>query len=442
MAKDSTKDMTVGSPMKLILGFSIPLLFGALFQQFYSVVDTVIVGRFLGVNALAGVGATGSLNFMIMGFCMGVCSGFAIPVAHKFGAKDYSGMRQVVANSVWLSAAFSLVMTTAVALLCRNILTWMKTPEDIFEYSYAYILIIFLGIPATYLYNILSGIIRSMGDSKTPLFFLTLSSGLNIGLDILFIVAFEMGVAGAAAATVISQLISGLLCLFYMIRKFEILHITRQEWRMNPMHMRQLCGMGLPMGLQYSITAIGSVILQTSVNTLGALAVASVTAAGRVNMFFTCPFEAMGSTIGKPTAGRMWPKSWNVWGRAEESAPSGSGLCPAGFGSCIVRDIGVPVSWRQGTPLWERKSWQMPGFSRPATALLYSAGYGGIFPPDDYRAIRALVPSPFLPRVLRWCRSFGGLVLGSRIWLSRGVLLQSAAWISATAFLVSAYWPM
>ena len=153
MAKDSTKDMTVGSPMKLILGFSIPLLFGALFQQFYSVVDTVIVGRFLGVNALAGVGATGSLNFMIMGFCMGVCSGFAIPVAHKFGAKDYSGMRQVVANSVWLSVAFSVVMTTAVALLCRNILTWMKTPEDIFEYSYAYILIIFLGIPATYLYK-------------------------------------------------------------------------------------------------------------------------------------------------------------------------------------------------------------------------------------------------------------------------------------------------
>ena len=278
MAKDSTKDMTVGSPMKLILGFSIPLLFGALFQQFYSVVDTVIVGRFLGVNALAGVGATGSLNFMIMGFCMGVCSGFAIPVAHKFGAKDYSGMRQVVANSVWLSVAFSVVMTTAVALLCRNILTWMKTPEDIFEYSYAYILIIFLGIPATYLYNILSGVIRSMGDSKTPLFFLTLSSVLNIGLDILFIVAFEMGVAGAAAATVISQLISGLLCLFYMVKKFEILHITRQEWRMNPMHMRQLCGMGLPMGLQYSITAIGSVILQTSVNTLGALAVASVTA--------------------------------------------------------------------------------------------------------------------------------------------------------------------
>jgi len=287
----------VGSPMKLILGFTIPLLFGALFQQFYSVVDTVIVGRFLGVNALAGVGATGSLNFMIMGFCMGVCSGFAIPVAHKFGARDYSGMRQMVANSVWLSVAFAVVMTTAVSLLCRSILTWMKTPQDIFGYSYSYILIIFLGIPATYLYNILSGVIRSMGDSKTPVFFLTLSAMLNIALDILFIVAFELGVAGAAAATVISQLISGLLCLVYMIRKFEILHITREEWKMNPFYMRQLCGMGVPMGLQYSITAIGAVILQTSVNTLGALAVASVTAAGRVNMFFSCPFEAMGSAM-------------------------------------------------------------------------------------------------------------------------------------------------
>ena len=140
---ESTKDMTAGSPMKLILGFSIPLLFGFLFQQFYSVVDTIIVGRILGVNALAGVGATGSINFMIIGFCMGVCSGFAIPVAHKFGAKDYSGMRQFVANCVWLAAAFSVVMTVIVAALCRNILTWMKTPADIFEDAYIYILIIF-----------------------------------------------------------------------------------------------------------------------------------------------------------------------------------------------------------------------------------------------------------------------------------------------------------
>lgn len=297
MAKDSTKDMTIGSPMKLILGFSLPLLFGFLFQQFYSVVDTVIVGQFLGVNALAGVGATGSINFMIVGFCMGVCSGFAIPVAHKFGAKDYSGMRQVIANCVWLSLLFSAVMTVIVVLLCRNILIWMKTPDDIIEYSYTYILIIFIGIPASYLYNMLSGIIRSMGDSKTPLLFLMISSFLNIGLDLLCILGFQMGVAGAAVATVVSQLISGILCLFYMMKKFEILHIKKEEWKVNPSHMRTLCGMGVPMGLQYSITAIGSVILQTSVNTLGSLAVASVTAGSKVNLFFCCPFEAMGSTM-------------------------------------------------------------------------------------------------------------------------------------------------
>lgn len=289
--------MTAGSPMKLILGFAVPLLFGFLFQQFYNVVDTIIVGQFLGVKALAGVGATGSLNFMIIGFCMGVCSGFAIPVAHKFGAKDYVGMRQFIANSVWLSGIFAVVMTVTVTLLCRNILTWMNTPEDIFAYAYRYILIIFCGIPASYLYNLLSGIIRSLGDSKTPLMFLLLSSVLNIGLDLMCIVNFHMGIAGAAVATVVSQLISGLLCLFYMSKKFDILEISKEEWKVNFSHMKVLCGMGVPMGLQYSITAIGSVILQTAVNSLGSVAVASVTAASKVSIFFSCPFDAMGSTM-------------------------------------------------------------------------------------------------------------------------------------------------
>lgn len=294
---NKTKDLTTGSPMKLILGFATPLLFGFLFQQFYSVVDTIIVGQFLGVKALAGVGATGSINFMIIGFCMGVCNGFAIPVAHKFGAKDYSGMRQMIANSVWLSCIFAVVMTAAVTVLCREILQLMNTPEDIFENAYIYILIIFMGIPASYLYNLLSGIIRSMGDSKTPLMFLLLSSVLNIGLDLLCILTFRMGIAGAAVATVFSQLVSGLLCLLYMKKRFEILQIEKKEWKVNPGYMKVLCSMGVPMGLQYSITAIGSVILQTAVNSLGSVAVASVTAASKVSLFFCCPFDAMGSTM-------------------------------------------------------------------------------------------------------------------------------------------------
>lgn len=297
MNKSLEKDLTTGSPMMRILGFATPILLGFLFQQLYNVADTVIVGQFLGFRAFAGVGATGSVNFMIIGFCMGVCSGFAIPVAHKFGAKDYAGLRQFVANSAWLSLVFATVMTTAVTLLCRNILTWMGTPADIFEYAYCYILIIFCGIPATYLYNLLSGIIRSMGDSKTPLLFLLFSSVLNIGLDILCIVAFRMGIAGAAVATVASQLISGILCLFYMKRKYEILQMTKQEWKVNLDIMKTLCGMGVPMGLQYSITAIGGIILQTSVNSLGSVTVASVTAAGKISLLFACPFDAMGSAM-------------------------------------------------------------------------------------------------------------------------------------------------
>jgi len=437
MAKDSTKDMTVGSPMKLILGFSVPLLFGALFQQFYSVVDTVIVGRFLGVDALAGVGATGSLNFMIMGFCMGVCSGFAIPVAHKFGAKDYSGMRQVVANSVWLSLFFSLVMTTAVASLCRNILTWMKTPEDIFDYSYSYIFIIFLGIPATYLYNILSGVIRSMGDSKTPVFFLTLSSFINIGLDLLFILAFQMGVAGAAAATVLSQLLSGLLCLFYMIKKFEILHITREEWKINPLHMRQLCGMGLPMGLQYSITAIGSVILQTSVNTLGAMAVASVTAAGRVNMFFSCPFDAMGSTMA--TYGGQ-----NVGAKKLERLGQGLKSCVLlGAGYAVLAFVVMYFFGDNLASLFVDSGEKEILANAKLFLTINSAFYVALAMVNIFRfMIQGMGFSTFavLAGVFEMvARSLVGLVLVPAIGFLGVCFSNPLAWISATAFLIPAY---
>lgn len=297
MKTETTKDMTQGSPMKLILGFSIPLLFGFLFQQFYSVVDTIIVGRVLGMNALAGVGSTGSVNFLIIGFCMGVCNGFAIPLAHKFGAKDYAGMRQFVANSAWLSLIFAVVMTLVTCLLCRPMLVAMKTPAEIFEDAYIYILIIFIGIPATYLYNMVSGIIRAMGNSRIPLVFLTLSSVLNVVLDLVCIINLHMGVGGAAVATVVSQAVSGILCLFYMRKKFPLLRMEKGEWKPNLSHMRTLCGMGVPMGLQYSITAIGSVIIQTAVNSLGAVAVAAVTAASKVGMFFCCPYDAMGSTM-------------------------------------------------------------------------------------------------------------------------------------------------
>ena len=297
MASNTTKDMTSGSTMKLILGFAVPLLMGMLFQQVYSLVDTIIVGRFLGVSALAAVGATGSINFLIVGFCQGICNGFALPVAQRFGAKDYDGLRKYVGNSAVLSIIFGGAITLITVIACRPILELMQTPADIIDLSYHYIVVIFAGIPAIMLYNILSAYLRSLGDSITPVIFLVLSAGLNIGLDLLFIVTFHWGVFGAAFATVLSQAVSGILCLILIIKRFDLLHLKREDWKLDWGYSRYLLIMGLPMGLQYSITAIGSVILQASVNTLGSTAVASMTAGSRISMFVVCPFDALGSTM-------------------------------------------------------------------------------------------------------------------------------------------------
>ena len=297
MRKSEMRDMTKGNVFNIILGFAIPLLLGMLFQQFYSMVDTIIVGKYLGVSALASVGSTGSINFMIIGFCMGVCNGFSIPVAQKFGAGNFKKLRKYVFNSGFLAIVFSVVMTLIVCVFCRQILIAMRTPEDIIQGAYSYIYVIFLGIPATYLYNLLSGIIRSLGDSKTPLFFLIISSIINIILDLFLIIYMHMGVAGAAWATVIAQAVSGILCLIYMRKKYSVLKFESDELKIDGYCIRRLCYMGVPMGLQYSITAIGSVILQAAVNGLGSIIVAAVTAAGKISMFLCCPFDALGSTM-------------------------------------------------------------------------------------------------------------------------------------------------
>lgn len=291
------KNLTEGSPMKLLLGFTIPTLFGMLFQQFYNLVDTMIVGKLLGAKALAAVGATGSVNFLILGFCIGLCSGFALPVAREIGAGKDSRMRRCCANAAYLSAVFALVLTVATCVLCGRILVWMDTPADIFVDSYRYIFIIFLGIPACFLYNLLAGIIRSLGDSRTPVYFLALSSVLNIGLDIAFILWTDMGVAGAALATVISQLVSGVICLLYVRRRFPILRFAKVELQPDHEICVDLCCNGIPMGLQYSVTAIGSILLQTAVNGLGSLYVAAMAAGSKVQQLLACPFDAMGAAM-------------------------------------------------------------------------------------------------------------------------------------------------
>lgn len=286
-----------GSPMKLILRFAFPVLLGMLFQQFYNLVDTIIVGKLLGANALAAVGSTGALNFLVLGFCMGICSGFSIPVAQQVGANDPSAVRRYVFNGSYLSVFFTLVITAVTAFFCEDLLRITQTPEDIFVDAYRYIFIIFLGIPGIFLYNYLSGIIRALGDSKTPVYFLALSAFLNIFLDIALILWFQAGVAGAAIATVASQVISGLACLIFMIKRFPILRATPQERQLSLVHCTRLCMMGLPMGLQYSITAIGSTILQTAINTLGSTYVAAVAAGSKLFQLLGCPFDALGSTM-------------------------------------------------------------------------------------------------------------------------------------------------
>ena len=292
-----TKDLTSGSPLKVILMFTLPLVLGNLFQQFYALADTIIVGRFCGVSALASVGATGSVNYLILGFVIGVCNGFAIPIAQLFGARDYKDLRRHVANAAWLCIAGSVVLTVATVALTRQMMELMQTPDDILDGAVVYIGWIFAGIPFIFLYNMVAAIMRALGDSKTPLYFLILTSALNIGLDLLFIIPFHMGVLGAALATDISQVISGVLSFAYLRRKFDVLKMEKGDMAYSKKACGRLLGIGVPMGLQCSITAIGSVIMQWAVNVLGSTAVAAVTAAGKTQSLLTVPLESVGTAM-------------------------------------------------------------------------------------------------------------------------------------------------
>lgn len=290
----TSKEMTSGRPFPLILNFAIPLLLGNLLQQTYSLVDAAIVGKFLGINALASVGAGTSVIFLILGFCNGCCGGFGIPIAQKFGARDYSMMRRFVAVCLRLAAGMSVVIAVVTGLLCSDILRMMQTPANIFEDAYLYLLITFIGVPCTFFYNLFSGIIRALGDSKTPFWFLLFSTVLNILLDLFCILVLDWRVAGAAVATVVSQGVSAALCYVYMMRRFDILKSTPAERKFHMSLAKTLLYIGVPMGLQFSITAIGSIMLQSANNALGTACVAAFTTAMRIKMFCMCPLESLG----------------------------------------------------------------------------------------------------------------------------------------------------
>lgn len=291
------KELTSGAPLPLILRFAWPLLLGNMLQQTYSIVDAAIVGRYLGIDALAAVGASTSVVFLILGFCNGCSGGFGIPVAQKFGARDYSAMRRYVHNSLLLTLGLSLLLALATSLLCRDILQGMRTPDRIYSDAYVYLLITFVGIPCTFFYNLFSCIIRALGDSTTPFWFLLLATVLNIVFDLFCIVTLGWGVAGAAIATVAAQAISALLCYLYMMRRFEVLRFEPRERRFDRHIAFKLLGVGAPMGLQFSITAIGSIMLQSANNALGTACVAAFTAGARIKMFFITPMESLGMAM-------------------------------------------------------------------------------------------------------------------------------------------------
>ncbi len=292
-----TRDMTTGSPLKNILKFCLPLMVGNLFQQFYNMADTIIVGQFVGKNALSAVGSVGPLNFLVIGTVVGLCTGFAIPIAQRFGAQDIHNLKKYVANIVYTSSALAVILTIAAMLFTKPLLSILNTPEEVYENAYNYIIIIFAGIGATILYNLLASIVRALGDSRTPLYFLLFSSFLNIGLDLLLIIVFHMGVKGAAIATVFSQLVSGLLCFIYVKRSFPILHITKETRKLDFVFVKDLIRNGIPMALQFSITAIGSVMLQSCVNGLGADCIAAITIGGKTQLMIVLPAETIGITM-------------------------------------------------------------------------------------------------------------------------------------------------
>jgi putative MATE family efflux protein len=297
-----TRNLTKGSPVKLILLFTVPLLIGNIFQQFYNIADTFIVGRTIGVNALAAVGCTGSIMFLILGFAQGLTSGLSIITAQKFGAEDNQGVKESYFTGIVISMIVTIILTSISTIFANDILVLMNTPSEIIDDAYTFVFIIFLGIIASMYFNFFSNIIRSLGDSRTPLIYLVVACILNIVLEFCFILIFKMGVAGAACATVIAQGVSALLCIWYIKRNLPILKLKKSDLKISKEIFIEHIKIALPMGFQASIIAIGAIILQFALNSLGAISVAAYTAAQKIDTLATQPMMSFGITMATYTA--------------------------------------------------------------------------------------------------------------------------------------------
>ena len=292
-----SKDLTQGRPFRVLLQFSLPVIAGNLFQLFYTLADTVIVGRTLGAQALAAVGSTTIVIYFVLCFVQGFTGGFGICLAQRFGARDENGQRSSAAVSWLLSAGFAVIITVLFCALAHPILRWMRTPEDIYAEAYSYMFIVLLGTGATVFYNMISNMLRSLGDSRTPLFFLIFSALLNVVLDLVFILPLGMGVAGAAWATVLSQLFSAVLCTIVGMRNFDVLCTRRADFADWRRAAAKHLAVGFPMGFQMSVMCIGQLAMQTGVNSLGSVAVAGYTAATKVDQLSVLMNNAFGIAL-------------------------------------------------------------------------------------------------------------------------------------------------
>ena len=293
----ATKELTSGSPIKLITFFMLPIFLGNIFQQLYNLVDALIVGRIIGINALAAVGATSPIIFMIISFIFASTQGFTVITAQKFGAREYDLVKKSLAASIVLSAALTIIVTLISAPFSYQMLAFLRTPTDIIDMADTCLFIMLAGIFATVFYNLSSNVIRALGDSKTPLYFLIFASILNVFLDIYFIVNLKMGIAGAGWATVLSQAVSTILCLAFMFWKFPILRLKKEDWNVSKDFYMEHLRVGIPMGFQMSVLSIGIIALQFVLNGFGSVAVAAFTTAMRVDQLFTQVYLALGATM-------------------------------------------------------------------------------------------------------------------------------------------------
>ena len=295
--KSYVKDMTKGNPTGLLLTFMLPMVVGNVFQQLYNMVDSMIVGKYVGADALAAVGATGSLNFLIFSLCGGMANGIGIIISQYFGAGNDNGVKKAIANAVYIMTASALLMGVIGLVFSRKLLIFLNTPENILDDSVLYMQIMCIGILAVGLYNCIAAILRAVGDSKTPLYFLIVASILNIALDLLFVKTFNMGVAGAGIATIISQLLAGIGSLAFAFIKNPYFKIGRDQMKAEKMIIAQCVRMGIPLAFQTSLIAISCVALQSVVNTFGSVVVAAFTATSRIEQLVQQPYNSLGMAL-------------------------------------------------------------------------------------------------------------------------------------------------